>query len=113
MIQLLQDFARKPFRKTAIENLIFLKERSISWAATFFYTDMKPSAYKKLDDSIAYCVVRLTREHGFVVRNSPYPSDNLEKLGVPTFTRAMLAIRIRKSKAMTDFYPERNLNVVN
>jgi len=104
MLQLLGDFARRPPRKTAIENLIFLRDITSSWASNLFFTDMEPDSYKKLDNGIAYGLVKLMRQNAFAVRKPPYRLENLEKLGIPTFTQRMLAIRQVKKKELIDFY---------
>lgn len=104
MIKVLQEFAKRPIRTSLIENLIFLRDMTASWAADFYCADMEPKLYKQLDESITYCLVQVMRKNHFVPRIRKYHPEMLEKLGISSFTQRVRAMKISKKHAHMEFY---------
>ena len=104
MLQNLKEFQRKSPRKTFVANINFLRDVTSSWASDFYYMDLPTHTYNMLDNGIAFCLIKLMRNNGFVPKNPPYPLQDLEKLGIPTFSQRIYATKKKKIDDFNEFY---------
>jgi RNA-directed DNA polymerase len=104
MVSVLRDFQRKPIKTTLVENLVFLRDRPSSWAATYFYTNLDHSCYATLDGELLKSVESLLNRFGFMPRNGKFVLDQMRRLGMPTFTDRLVTIRKNKKKEIDKFY---------
>lgn len=99
MITSLKKITKESPKGNAIQDLVYLRERSQSWAATYFYTDIKVEHYVALETHFINALKATMKRYGFMTKKETFTRAELKKIGIPDFGTRLLDIkRIKKEK---------------
>lgn len=104
MRELLDKFGKKPPKGTLLSNLNHLREKTSFWGAMYFYTSLDSQTYEHLDNALANVVAKILSRYGFVTKRPPLGAEQLEILGVPTFSKSVHLAKARRMHQFNNFY---------
>lgn len=103
MIASLKEAKVKSPKGNAIQDLVYLRERAQSWAATYFCTEINVEHYAAMEQHLVAALKALMKRYGFTTRKQNFTSIELRKIGISNFRTRMLAMKKSKRKEILVF----------